>query len=78
MLENGEITFYDFNAAIRHRKGPCPPKCPDRDVYCKRTCHIWAEHEALNKRIQSLKNKYGEIAAADTAHRIRAMKIGQR
>lgn len=78
MLERGEITYDEFKSAVRYRKGPCPPKCPDREVYCKRTCKNWAEHEALNKRIQALKEKYGTEALIETTHRLRIMKIGQR
>lgn len=78
MLESGEITIREFNAAIRYRKGPCPPKCPDRGVYCKRTCTTWAEHEALTKRIHKLRAKYGHEAAVETRHQIRVQKLGQR
>ena len=78
MLEQGDISYQEFCAAIRYRKGPCPPKCPDRDVYCKRSCENWAKHEALNKRKQALKEKFGAESMIETSHRLRAMKIGQR
>ena len=42
---------------LKYRKGPCPPKCPDRDVYCKKTCPRWAEHEAESERINELRRK---------------------
>lgn len=78
MLEQRKITIHEFNAAIRYMKGPCPPKCPDREVYCKRTCKTWAEHEALRKRIYELREKYGAEASAETRHRIRVLKLGQK
>lgn len=78
MLERGEITLYQFNAALRHRKGPCPRDCPDRHVYCKRECPVWKEHEALNNRINSLRAKYASASSAESHHRLKAMKIGQR
>lgn len=78
MLESGEITIHEFNAAIRHRKGPCPKNCPGRSVYCKRDCKIWADHVALSQRIYELRDKYANVAAAEARHRVRVMKIGQR